>query len=99
MLAVKFFSSSTRWRPQNSLVTKPYDVQTQQLLEEKDELGHTSPIHNMLCEKLLHWGASAMTAPKNNPYICLELWEKKAQTSIHGLDKNQNWKTDFLKSQ
>ena len=27
---------------------------TQQLLEEKDELGHMSPVHNMLCEKLLH---------------------------------------------
>ena len=28
MLAVKFFSSSTRWRSQNSLVTKPYGIQT-----------------------------------------------------------------------
>ena len=40
MLAAKFFSSSTRWRLQNSLVAKPYGVQTQQLLEEKDEVGH-----------------------------------------------------------
>ena len=29
----------TWWRSQNSLVTKPYGVQTQQLLQEKDELG------------------------------------------------------------
>ena len=28
MLAAKFFSSSTRWRSRNSLVTKPYGVQT-----------------------------------------------------------------------
>ena len=48
MLAAKFFSLSIRWRSRNSLVTKPYDMQTQQLLEEKDELGHMSPAHNML---------------------------------------------------
>ena len=29
MLAVKFFSSSTRWRSWSSLVTKPYGKQTQ----------------------------------------------------------------------
>ena len=37
-----------RWRSWSSLVTKPYGVQTQQLLEEKDELGHMSLVHNML---------------------------------------------------
>ena len=44
MLAAKFISSSTRWRSQNSLVTKPYGIQTQQLFEEEDELGHMSPV-------------------------------------------------------
>ena len=39
ILAPKFFNSSTRWRSQNSLVTKPYGIQTQQFLQEKDELG------------------------------------------------------------
>ena len=35
----------TRRRSQNSLVTKPYDIQTQQLLQEKDELGQIlSPV-------------------------------------------------------
>ena len=29
------------WRSQSCLVTKPYDVQTQQLLEENEELGQT----------------------------------------------------------
>ena len=33
MLATKFFSSSTWWRSRSSLITKPYVVQTQQLLE------------------------------------------------------------------
>ena len=48
MLVAKFFSSSTRWRSRNSLVTKPYGVQTQQLHLFTDELGHMSPVHNML---------------------------------------------------
>ena len=38
----------TRWRLRSHLVTKPYGVQTQQLLEEKDKLGHMSLVHNML---------------------------------------------------
>ena len=40
----KVLQSSTRWRSRNSLVIKPYGVQTQQLLEEKDELGNMSPV-------------------------------------------------------
>ena len=48
MLTAKFFSSSTWWRSRNSLVTKSYGTQMQQLLQERDELGHMSP------EKLLH---------------------------------------------
>ena len=38
MLAAKFFISSRRWRSWSCLVTKPYGVQTQQLLQE---LGQT----------------------------------------------------------
>ena len=35
----------TRWKSRNSLATKPYDIQTQQLLQEKDELGQIlSPV-------------------------------------------------------
>ena len=44
MLAAKFFSSSTQWWSQNSLVTKPYILQTQQLLKEEAKLGHMSPV-------------------------------------------------------
>ena len=67
MLAAKFFSSSTRWRSQSFLVTKPYGVQTQQLLKEKDELGKIVSGHNMLVKNLcikLHSLASAVTALK-----------------------------------
>ena len=34
--AAKFFNSSTRWRSRRCLVTKPYDANTQQLLQEKE---------------------------------------------------------------
>ena len=39
LLAAKFFSLSTWWRSGRCLVTKPYGVNTQQLLQERDELG------------------------------------------------------------
>ena len=39
LLAAKFFNSSTRWRSGRCLVTKPYDANTQQLPQERDELG------------------------------------------------------------
>ena len=67
MLTAKFFSSSIQWRSRNSIVTKPYDVQTQQFLEEKDELGQIVSNHNMLVKNLcikLHSLASAVTALK-----------------------------------
>ena len=53
MLATKFFSSSTQWRSRSSLVTKPYSVQTQLLLQEKDELGICLQ-SQFAYEKLLH---------------------------------------------
>ena len=36
LLAAKFFISSTWWRSGRCLVTKPYGVNTQQLLQEKE---------------------------------------------------------------
>ena len=39
LLAVKFFSSSTRWRSGRCLFTKACGANTQQLLQERDELG------------------------------------------------------------
>ena len=47
MLAAKFFNSSTQWRSRNSLVTKSYGIQVQQLLQEKDELGQIVFGHNL----------------------------------------------------
>ena len=55
MLATKFFNSSKRWRPRSSLVTKSYGVQTQQLLQEKDELGQIlSPVTICMNKTLLY---------------------------------------------
>ena len=39
LLATKFFSSSTWWRLGRCLVIKPYGANTQQILQERDELG------------------------------------------------------------
>ena len=49
----------TRWRWRSSLVTKPYSVQTQQLLQEKDELGQIlSPVTICMNKTLLHTHAT-----------------------------------------
>ena len=54
-------------RSRNSLITKPYGIQTQQLFQEKDELGHMSPVTICLwkffCIKL-HPLSSTVTALK-----------------------------------
>ena len=45
----------TRWRSRSPFVTKPYGVQTQQLLQEKDELGQIlSPVTICKNKTLLH---------------------------------------------
>ena len=45
----------TRWISWNSLVTKPYDIQTQQLLQEKNELGQILSLVTICMNKtLLH---------------------------------------------
>ena len=71
----------TRWRSRNSLVTKHYGIQTQQLLQEKDERGKIlSSVTICMNKTLLYTRATYVTfdGPQNNPYICLGLWEKKA---------------------
>ena len=71
----------TRWSSRNSLVTKPCGVQTQQFLQEKDELRQIlSPVTICMNKTLLHTCATCVTfdGPQNNHYICLGLWEKKA---------------------
>ena len=60
MLAAKFISSSTRWRSRSSLVTKPYAVQMQQLLQDKDELGQILPpvtifLNKTFASSFIHW--------------------------------------------
>ena len=102
MLAAKFFSSSRQWKSRSSLVTKPYSVKTQQLLQENEELGKTRfsvTLFFTLMELCSCATYVTFYGPQNNPYICLGLWEKKAQTYTHGFDEKQPWKTEFHKPQ
>ena len=71
MLAAKFFSSSTRWRSRSSLVTKPYGVQTQQLLQEKDELRQILSLVTICMNITLLHTCATLDSPQKNPYICL----------------------------
>ena len=47
--------------------------------------------HNLLEQSLLKVFATCVQfdGPKNNPFICLGLGEKKAQRHIHGSQENQ----------
>ena len=54
-IGCKILQFITRWKSRNSLVTKPHGVQTQQLLQEKDELGHILSLVTICMNKtLLH---------------------------------------------
>ena len=63
----------TRWRSRNSLVIKPYGIQTQQLLQEKDELWQIlCPVTICMNKTLLHTCATCVTFD-GSYYICLRL--------------------------
>ena len=90
----------TRWRSWSCLVTKPYGIQTQQLLQEKEELRQTRLLVTLFFTLVeLCSCATCVTfyGSQNNSYICLGLWEKKAQTYTHRLDEKQLWKIEFHK--
>ena len=54
-ICCKVLQFITRWRSKSSLDTKPYGVQTQLLLQEKDELGQIlSPVTICMNKTLLH---------------------------------------------
>ena len=74
----KVFQFITWWRSRNSLVTKPYGVQTQQLLQEKYKLGQVLSLITICINKTFLHTCVTFDGPQNNPYICLGLWEKKA---------------------
>ena len=66
----KNFQFITSWRSRSYLVTKPYDVQIQWLLQEKDELGQTRfPITLFFTLVELCSNATYVTfyGPQNNP--------------------------------
>ena len=68
----KILQFITRWRSRSYLVTKPYGVQTQQLLQEKDEFGQIlSPVTICMNKTLLHTYATCVTfdGPQNNLYM------------------------------
>ena len=84
------------------MVTKPYGAHTQQLLHKNDELGQNFVSgYKLLEQTLLNTCATCVhfDGPKNNPFICLGLEEKKAQTHNHGLESKQNWNSVFHKAQ
>ena len=61
MLAAKFFSSSHNEDQEVPWLQKPYGVQTQQLLQERDELGQIlSPITICMNKTLLHTCATCV---------------------------------------
>ena len=58
-IGCKVLQFITRWRPWNSLVIKPYGVQTQQLLQEKDKVGQILSLVTICMNKtLLHTRAT-----------------------------------------
>ena len=76
MLVAKFFSSSHDEDQEAPWLQKPYGVQTQQLLQEKDELWQIlSSLTICMNKTLLHTCATYVIFddPQNNPHICLGL--------------------------
>ena len=62
MLASKFFSSSHNEDQKAPWLQKPYDVQTQQLFQERDELGQILSLVTICMNKtLLHTCATCVT--------------------------------------
>ena len=55
--------------------------------------------HNLLEQTLLNTYATCVhfDGPQNNHFICLVLWEKKAQTYNHRLESKQIWNYVFYK--
>ena len=62
MLAAKFFSSSHNKDQEAPWLQKPYGVQTQQLLQEKEELGQIlSPVTNCMNKTLIYTCATVLS--------------------------------------
>ena len=96
----KVFQFITRWRSRSPFVTKPYGVQTQQLLQEKDELGQIlSPV--TICENktLLHTCATVQplmalkiiliyvySCEKRKPKHILMDWMKNSSEKLSFID-------------
>ena len=62
---------------------KTLGAKTQQLLQEKDEQSLWIKLHHL-------------RQPKNNPYICLGLWEKKPYINSLDMHENRDGNLNFL---
>ena len=86
----------TRWRSKSSLVTKPHGVQTQQFLQEKDELGHMSLVHNMLVKNFCIELHQLWRPLKQSLYMFRVV--KKESLNIHSwIGLKSVWKTELHK--
>ena len=76
MLAAKFFSSSHDEDHEVAWSQNPMVYKTQQLLQEKEELGQTKfpvTLFFTLVELCSYATSVTFYGPQNNPYICLGL--------------------------
>ena len=81
----------TRWRSRRCLVTKPFGVHTQQLLQEwltRAKLCPRSQFAWTDFAQMVVQLVNSLTALKTILFICLMLGEKKAQWHIHGFQEN-----------
>ena len=99
LLAVKFFNSSTWWRSGRCLVTKPYGANTQQLLQERDELGQELCLRSQfawtefaqcLCNLCIAWRLLKQS------FYMSRVRRKKAYRQIYESQENQSWNLKFL---
>ena len=95
----KILQFITQWRLRSSLVIKPYGIQIQQFLQEKDELEQIlSPVTICINKTLLHTCKTCVTfnGPQNNPYICLGCDKRKSKHIFTDWMKNSSEKLSFI---
>ena len=99
LLTAKFFSSSKRWRSRRCLVTKLYGANTQQLLQERDELGQEfclwsqfawTEFAQCLCNLCTVWRLLKQS------FYMSRVMRKEGHRQIHGSQENQSWNLKFL---
>ena len=99
--AAKFFSSFTQWRSRRCLVTKPYGAHTQQLLQERDELGQELRLRSQfawtefaqnLCNLWTLW------RPLNWSFYMSRVRRKESPKTHSWIPRKSDWNSENLKS-